>query len=120
MTEQDTLFGHHYRGTDPATSRQGPVNLTKSCQRILGVIRDSFGVNATFTDGDLAIRARDDRNIVARRRKDLVDLGLVEPVGVWTSEGWEPTTRMGRRGRQEEVWRLSAEGWLFDVVEVAS
>lgn len=110
MTGQLGLFGH-YRNTDPATSRQGPVNLTKSCQRVLNVIRDSFGVNATFTDGDLAIRCRDDRNIVARRRKDLVDLGFVEPVGMWTEDGWQATTRMGRRGRQEEVWRLTLSGF---------
>ena len=109
MTGQLDMFGH-YRATDPATSRQGPHNLTRSCRRVLAVIRDSFGVNATFTDGDLAIRCHEDRNIVARRRKDLLDLGMVEAVGVWTENGWQPTTRMGRRGRQEEVWRLTLDG----------
>lgn len=119
MTGQLGLFGH-YRNTDPATSRQGPLNLTRSCQRVLGVIRDSFGVNTPFTDGDLAIRCHEDRNIVSRRRKDLQDLGLVEPVGMWTSEGWEPTTRMGRRGRAEQVYRLSHEGYEAQLTEVAS
>lgn len=115
MTGQLDIFGH-YRNTDPATCRQGPVNLAKSCQRVLSVIQDSFGVNSTWTDGDLAIRVHEDRNIVSRRRKDLQDLGLVEPVGVWTENGWEPTTRMGRRGRAELVYRLSHEGFQTEVL----
>ena len=118
MSGQLDIFGYA-RSTDPATSKQGPHNLTRSCRRVLAVIRDSFGVNATFTDGDLAIRCHEDRNIVARRRKDLVDLGLVEAVGVWTQDGWEPTTRMGRRGRMEEVWKLSHEGFQAHITEVA-
>lgn len=108
--DQPSLFGH-YRSTDPATSRQGPHDLNRACARVLSVIREAFGPEQDFTDGELARRVGDDRNIVARRRKDLVERGHVEQVGRWTADGWVPETRMGRRGRHEEVWQLTLRGY---------
>jgi hypothetical protein len=105
----------HFRSTDPATSRQGPHQLNASCARVLAAIRNDFGADKTFTDGELARRLGEERGIVARRRKDLMDRGHVEPVGMWTDNGWEPTTRMGRRGRHEEVWKLTVSGFQADV-----
>lgn len=97
----------HVRRDDPITSRQAfeSVDLNRRCRECLSALyrRQSL---FSFSDSDLAHFVGTDRNIAARRRKDLCDLGLVEPV----YRDGEQETVMGRRGRQELLWVLSDRG----------
>lgn len=108
MSAQQLDF--HYRSSDPATSRAAgeAVDLNARCRECLDAIYRMRFSNPTFTDGELADFTNGERSVLARRRKDLVDRGLVEPV--WLDGEYE--TRLGRRGRYEAVWRLSELGWL--------
>ena len=85
---QETLFGGsagpapRARATDPSTSKAAAeaVDLNKRCAEVLTwveFITLGLPTDGTFTDGELARKMSEDRNIVARRRKDLTDLGLV-------------------------------------------
>lgn len=107
MNDQLDIW-RHVRTTDPTTSRDAflSVDLNKRCSEVLVGALDGFGTSGTFTDGLLAAFLRDDRNIVARRRKDLVDLGLVEPV----YRDGEQDQMLGRRGRMELLWMLTPAG----------
>ena len=107
MNDQLDIW-RHVRSTDPQTSRDAflSVDLNKRCREVLVGILDGFGYAGTFTDGLLADFLSDDRNIVARRRKDLLDLGLVEPV----YRDGQQERMTGRRGRDELVWMLTPSG----------
>lgn len=109
MSEQLDLLTHA-RDTDPWTSHAAAqaVDLNKQCRIVLDAIYAMRFTNSTFTDGELADHIGEERGIVARRRKDLGNRGLVEPV--WF--GMEQEARVGRRGRSELVWRLSEAGWV--------
>lgn len=97
----------HVRRDDPQTSRDAflSVDLNRRCRECLSALYRHQSL-FSFTDSDLAHWVGTDRNIAARRRKDLLDLGLVEPV---YHQG-EQETVMGRRGRMELVWVLSDRG----------
>lgn len=106
MSTAEQLDFSHVRASDPATSRQAAeqVNINARCAEILKAARAfTLYVDSTFTDGELAAYVNDDRNIVARRRLDLLERGLVE--AVW--KDGEQETRRGRRGRDELVWRVT-------------
>lgn len=99
------------RLSDPDTSVQAgkAVDLNKRCAEVLINILGLVGLagDRPFTDGALARHMLEDRNIVARRRKDLADLGLVEAV---RNEHGEQIQQMGRRRRFEFVWQLTDRG----------
>lgn len=109
MPEQLDLLTHA-RDTDPWTSHAAAeqVNVNARCREVLAAIYAMRLSHPTFTDGELADFLNGERSVLARRRKDLCEQGLVEPV--WRDGEYE--TRMGRRGRHEAVWRLSELGWL--------
>lgn len=97
------------RQSDPVTSREAArlVDLNKRCAEVLTAARRfQQECLSTFTDGELADFMGEDRNIVARRRKDLVERGKVEPV--YASERGDQLQRLGRRGRFELVWMVAA------------
>lgn len=108
MTDTQLDIFTHVRATDPSTSRRAAesVNVSKSCRRLLAALHANR--MTTFTDGELAALVIDDRSIVARRRKDMEEAGLVE--GVIASEHGEQLERLGLRGRFELVWCLTPEG----------
>lgn len=109
MTDLQLDFSH-VRPSDPITSKLAAerVDLNARCREVLSAIFAMRHVHSTFTDGELADWLNGERSVLARRRKDLCERGLVEPV--WLDGQYE--TRLGRRGRQEAVWRLSELGWL--------
>jgi predicted ArsR family transcriptional regulator len=114
VTDQLNIFGGavplasapRVRGSDPATSRAAAlaVDLPRQCRRALHALWTEG--RSPFTDGDLAGWMQEDRNIAARRRKDLEQVGLVEAV----VDGGQPAERMGRRGRNELLWQLTDRG----------
>lgn len=107
-TAQMDLFSHS-RASDPSTSRDAAsqVDLNARCAELLTAVRQFVVyVDGTFTDGELAAYLGEDRNIVARRRGDLTELGLVEAV---LRDG-QPDARKGRRGRPEMLWMLTPQG----------
>lgn len=105
-TDQMDLFSHS-RASDPSTSRDAAsqVDLNRRCAEVAEAARQyTLLVDSTFTDGELAAFMGEDRSIVARRRLDLLERGLVEPV--YVDERGEQAQRAGRRGRMELVWRV--------------
>lgn len=107
-TQLDLLT--HARETDPATSKAAAaaLNIKESCRPVLAAAYRLRLRQANFTDSELAAAVGDDRNIVARRRCDLVTFGLVEPAYF----GFEQITRMGPRGRFEQCWVLTELGYV--------
>lgn len=103
MTQLDL----HARAGDPVTSKQAAaaVNLNKRCAEVLAAL-SRYQLDA-FTDSDLAQLTSEDRNIVARRRKDLVDIGLVAPA--FGADGTQDRVP-GPRGRWELLWMLTDAG----------
>jgi hypothetical protein len=98
----------NYRSSDPPTSRAAgeAVDLNARCREVLEAARQfTLIVDSTFTDGELAAFIGEDRNIVARRRLDLLERRLVEPV--YADERGVQAQRAGRRGRMELVWRVT-------------
>lgn len=106
---QEDLFSHS-RASDPSTSRDAAsqVDLNARCAFFLAAIYRMRLSKPTFTDTDIAEATGEERGICARRRKDLVNRGLVEPV--WLNG--EQETRMGSRGRLVEVWMLTELGYV--------
>lgn len=111
---QDALPGLHARRTDPITSQEAGARVhPRSAMRVLRVIQvatTAYEGDLPFTDGMLAGWCDDERNIVARRRKDLVDLGFVQQVVSFTG----PLYQMGPRGRNELLWCLTVDGWAHN------
>lgn len=108
MNDQLDLLTHA-RDTDPYTSHiaASMVNINARCKEVLEAARQfSFHVDSIFTDGDLADFMAGERSVIARRRKDLTDRGLVEAV---LRDG-QQESRMGRRGRPEVLWMLTPAG----------
>lgn len=102
--------GTRVRGSDPDTSRQAAlaVDLNARCREVLMAGWLVFD-HSNFTDGELAGAVHEDRNIVARRRKDLVDAGLVAPQSI---DAGDQMARTGQRGRNELVWVFTEAGRL--------
>lgn len=101
----------HARLSDPRTSQMAGarVRLNERCAEVLGAMYASGLVK--FTDGDIAAFMREDRNIVARRRKDLFVRGMVQ-AHINPENGLQLVSD-GRRGRDELVWRLTPEGEAY-------
>jgi hypothetical protein len=129
-----TLFGDGAAAPSPAARLSDPltsadadrlVDRNERCRELLVAIAKNVvgraavdGVDGRyFTDGDLAEWVGEERNIVARRRCDLADVGLVEAVRATCNDEacdchtkFIPKKRLGRRNRFEELHRLTAEG----------
>lgn len=110
MTFEEKFWSKvHSRQVDPHTSQEAGarVDLNKRCTEVLICI--SQQLSSPFTDGDIAKAMFEDRNIVARRRKDLTDAGLVDP---WFGGSFHvgQQSRLGARGRHELLWCLNSEG----------
>jgi predicted ArsR family transcriptional regulator len=101
-----TLFdelGPHVRRSDPATSVAALDSLRRHlpAQRmaVLTVVANS---DCGATAWDVVDRLdRIQRNVASRRLTDLAQAGLVVDTG---------TTRIGRTGRPEIVWRVTEAG----------
>lgn len=99
--------GRRARTGDPGTSYEAAaaVDINNRCQEVLAVIW-TLPFPYEFTDGELAARIPHmDRNVVARRRKDLEILGIVIPVFRQRGQKMEQAKRPGVHGRNELVWR---------------
>lgn len=121
-----TLFGEgdgtpspNARLSDPPTSvaAGNAVKVKESAERVLAALQRAH-LGDSFTHGDAADVVNDDRNIVARRCKDLVDVGLVEPIfkecpAEECGGPHEQASAFGRRGRYELLWRLTPEGVAY-------
>lgn len=116
MTDTQLDFDH-YRASDPSTSQAAAqaVDINRKCREVLAVIWRHRHSSPWFTDGDLAAWCEEDRNIVARRRGDLVTRGIVEPV---YHEGFH-SERLDQRGRMAKLWTLTEFGYVRGA-EVAS
>lgn len=108
MSTQLDIFTHA-RASDPPTSRAAAqsLDLNARCRAALAAAFRLRLRQANFTDSELAAEVGDDRNIVARRRGDLVEQGLVEPAYC----EFEQVTRLGPRGRHEQCWVLTELGY---------
>lgn len=129
-----TLFGEGAATPSPASRMADPptsadadrlVDRNERCRELLeAIVRNVRGRPETdgvdgrwFTDGDLAEWVGEERNIVARRRGDLVDVGLVEGVRAICDEPdcecknrFIQRKKVGRRNRFEDLWRLTQDG----------
>lgn len=103
-----SVAGRHARAGDPRTSQEAAaaVDISARCAEVVRAIWYPSKLR-DFTDGELAARLPDmDRNVVARRRKDLEDLGIVIPVFEWKDGGAVQRSRTGVKGRPELVWTM--------------
>lgn len=110
MSPQQLDLLTHARDTDPPGSHAAAaaLNLTARCTEALAAIWNMRLSKPTFTDTDLAEAMNEDRNIAARRRGDLEERGLVEPVLL---NGAQEMVQ-GKRGRPNGLWMLTEYGYV--------
>jgi hypothetical protein len=91
------------RATDPVTSREAAGSVAPLDWRVLAAaVRLGF-----FHDAMLAELVGNDRNVVARRRLDLEELGFVER----HADRWgKPSTAVGPKGRPVLVFTVTEKG----------
>jgi DNA-binding MarR family transcriptional regulator len=93
------------RASDPVTSREAAASIdVKASSWPVLAAAAMLGV---FHDEQLAARTKQDRNIVARRRKDLEEQGYVERR---TDRFGVPVTAIGGRGRSVMVFEITPAG----------
>jgi len=99
------------RATDPVTSREAAGSVAPLDWRVLAAaVRLEF-----FHDAMLAELVGNDRNVVARRRLDLENMGLVER----HMDRWgKPTTAVGPKGRPVLVFTVTEKGKQILMEEV--
>lgn len=96
------------RDGDPQTSREAaaanPLGRSKLRRQVLAAL-----ARAEATDHQLALGLAllHQRGTVSKRRGDLVDLGLAEPM---LDDDGKPVTRPTDTGCDAQVWRITDEG----------
>lgn len=103
-----SIAGAHARNSDPATSHEAAraLDIKTRCAEVLYAIWYPYKL-WDFTDGELAARIPTmERAVVARRRKDLENLGIVIPKFQWVKGAAKQMSRTGVAGRSELVWTI--------------
>lgn len=109
MLNDNDLFGHdraqaHCRRTDPDTSREAAQAATPQIRAVRRAVLD-FAASCPhpgFTDAELNEHFCSHSSTYRSRRKELVELGMIEDTGLRVT--------VGEGGRRHAVWRVTLEG----------